>query len=491
MRTSFLPGAIAVFALCTTLTANSAVHARNGGDCRLGSYRLTDGRLLDISPDDGNALRWQQFDGQTGGLHEAANGSWKSTYGWTGRDDGKTVRFPACRAGRIDFAGVSGRRIAFDVKGAAFTSHGTRLVGRLVMPKGRNKVAVVVFVHGSEDASALDGWALQRMLPAEGVGMFVYDKRGTGRSGGAYTQDFNLLADDAVAAVHEARLLAGARLSRIGYHGTSQGGWVAPIAANRAPVDFVIVAYGLAVSVIAEDQEAVELQLREKGFSGKDIADALKVAKAAEAVFVSDFTSGIDEFDAIRSRYRSKPWFKDVRGDFIFLVLPKSKAQLRSMGPKFDWHTPFNYDPMPTLRASKVPQLWVLGGEDYEAPSAETRRRLDSLIAQRLPFTVAYYPEAQHGMMLFETAADGSRVSTRIAPGYFRMIRDFARDGRLHGTYGDAELTPACASRRRRAGQVYPRAAMTSRGRSSGLGWRGARRCATPPRAAYGATAPG
>jgi len=44
-------------------------------------------------------------------------------------------------------------------------------------------------------------------------------------------------------------------------------------------------------------------------------------------------------------------------------------------------------------------------------------------------------------MTLFETGADGSRVSTRYASGYFRMIRDFAHDGQLHGSYGDAELT--------------------------------------------------
>ncbi|HEX5208658.1 MAG TPA: alpha/beta hydrolase [Steroidobacteraceae bacterium] len=445
MWKSLLPGTIGAVALGVLLTAPT-VQARAVGNCHVGSYRLTDGRLVDISPDDGDTLQWQQFDGETGVLHKGADGAWMSTYGWTDHADGKTVRFSACGARRIDFAGVSGRQIAFDVRTSTFTSHGTRLVGRLILPKGTNRVAVVVFVHGSENASALDTWALQRILPAEGVGMFVYDKRGTGKSGGVYTQDFNLLADDAVAAVHEARHLAGARLSRIGYHGTSQGGWVAPIAANRAAVDFVIVAYGLAVSVIAEDQEAVELQLGEKGYSATDIADALTVAKAAEAVFVSDFKSGIDEFDAVRSRYRSKPWFKDVQGDFIFLVLPQSKSQLRAMGPKFDWHTPFNYDPMPTLRAGKVPQLWVLGGEDYQAPSAETRRRLDSLIAQRHPFTVAYYPKAQHGIMLFETEADGSRVPTRIAPGYFRMIRDFARDGRLRGSYGDAELTPPAAS---------------------------------------------
>lgn len=447
MSSSLFPGTMAAAALCAFLAAISTVHARQAQDCHIGSYRLADGRLVDISANDDHTLQWLQFDGETGVLHRRANGAWKSTLGSTDREDGKTVSFSACGAGRIDFAGVSGVRIAFDVSNATFRSHATTLAGRLTLPKGTGKVAVVVFVHGSEDSSALDDWPLQRILPAEGVGMFVYDKRGTGKSGGTYTQDFSLLADDAVAAVKEARHLAGARLSRIGYHGTSQGGWVAPIAANRTPVDFVVVAYGLAVSVIAEDQEAVELQLGEKGYSAKDIANALTVARAAEAVFVSDFKSGIDEFDAVRARYRSAPWFKDMQGDFIFLVLPRSKSELRAMAPKFDWHTPFNFDPMPTLRANKVPQLWVLGGEDYEAPSVETRRRLDSLIAQRRPFTIAYYPTAEHGIRLFETGADGSRVSTRVAPGYFRMLRDFARDGRLHGSYGDAELTLPAASR--------------------------------------------
>jgi hypothetical protein len=98
---------------------------------------------------------------------------------------------------------------------------------------------------------------------------------------------------------------------------------------------------------------------------------------------------------------------------------------------------------MPTLRADTTPQLWILGGEDYEAPSAETSRRIKALIDAGRPFTLAFYPKAEHGMTLFETTSSGERLSTRFEPGYFAMIRDFARDGRLHGAYGDAELTKA------------------------------------------------
>ena len=435
------------FALCALFAAPSMARAGNTPDCHIGSYRLADGNIVDIAPSDGDTLRWRQFDGATGRLHQAADGSWTSTYGWTDRADGIVVSFSDCRTGQIAFGDISGQRTALEVTETTFKSHDTALAGRLVMPPGKERVPIVILIHGSEDDSALTYQYLQRLLPAEGVGVFVYDKRGTGKSGGHYTQDYSLLADDAVAALRKARQLAGPRVSRIGYQGGSQAGWVAPIAANRASVDFVIVCFGLAVNVIDEDQEAVELQMREKGYPPEVIAEALEVASAAEAVFEDDFKGGFAKLDEMRAKYGSAPWYKEVHGDYAFFVLQHSDdAELRALAPQFDWHTPFHYDPMPALRADKVPQLWILAGEDYEAPSAETSRRIKSLMGDGLPFALAYYPSAEHGMTLFETAADGSRVSTRYAPGYFRMIRDFARDGRLRGSYGDAELTAPPAS---------------------------------------------
>jgi len=424
--------------------ATSNLRASDRLDCHIGSYRLGDGNLVDIAPSDDDTLRWRQFDGATGALHKSASGIWKSTSGWTERSDGKTVSFSPCNKGRIDFDGVAGQRLAFDVRETTFRSHGIVLAGRLVMPKGEERVPVVVLLHGSEHDSGLVDYFLQRMLPAEGVGAFVYDKRGTGESGGHYTQNYSLLADDAVVALRRARQLAGTRLGRIGYQGGSQGGWVAPLAADRIAVDFVIVCFGLAVNVIDEDQEAVELQMREKGYPPEVIAKALEVASAAESVFERDFKGGFAQLDEMRAKYASAPWYKDVHGDYAFFVLQQpSDAKLRALASQFNWHTPFHYDPMPVLRADRAPQLWIVGGEDYEAPSAETSRRIKSLIADGLPFTLAYYPRAEHGMTLFETGEDGSRISTRYASGYFRLIRDFARDGQLRGSYGDVEFTAA------------------------------------------------
>jgi uncharacterized protein len=425
------------------LTNPNAPMARPLPECHIGAYLLSDDSIVDIVPDD-DALRWLRFDGTTGALHKTATGVWTSTSGWTDRGDGKSVSFSECDKGSIEFDGVRGKRIDFKVREATFHSHGTALAGRLVMPSGTGKVPVVVLVHGSEQSSALDFQQLQRLLPAYGAAAYVYDKRGTGRSAGTYTQDFNVLADDVVAAMREARRLAGSRLDRIGYWGGSQGGWVAPLAANRAPVDFVIVAFGLAVSVIDEDRQEVAMEMREKGHSPAEIAQALEVARAAEAVIASHFTQGFVELDAIRAKYRSAPWYKDLHGNYTYMLLPYSEMQLRELGGtelSFARSTPFHYDPMPALRAATVPQLWILGGEDYQAPSAETRRRIEALIAADHPFTLAYYQNAEHGMTLFDVSANGDRISTRYASGYFKLIRDFARDGQLTGTYGDAELT--------------------------------------------------
>ena len=432
--------------LCFLLVASTPLAARATGPCQVGAYRLADGQVVDIAPSEGDSLRWRKLDGSTGALKQVAPGHWQSSYGWTGRPDGIEVTFDACPAAGLRFAGQSGQRLALRATDTQFESHGTRLVGRLLLPPGEARVPVVVLVHGAEHDSARQFNYLQRLLPAQGVGAFVYDKRGTGDSGGKYTQDFNLLADDAIAAMHEARRLARHRLGRIGYQGGSQGGWVVPLAARREPVDFAIVSFGLAVSVIDEDQQQIALEMLLKGYSPGIVAKAQAIGAAAERVIASGATEGLEELDAIRAKYRQQPWYKDVHGNYAWVVLPLSRQEILAKAGGFHFGTPFHYDPMPTLAAVTVPQLWVLGGRDLEAPSAETSRRLRGLIAGGHRITLALYPDAEHGMTAFETGKDGARVSTRYPQGYFRMLADFARTGRLPGDYGNAHITPPLAA---------------------------------------------
>jgi len=408
-------------------------------DCSVGAYRLSDSAIIDVATGAEGALRWRSLDGGSGELKRDGD-HWTGTAGWTERPDGLQVRFD-CAANSVQFGKRTGRRVALEMRETSFTSHGTRLVGRLVMPPGDGPVPIVVLLHGAEFTSARDLNPLQRMLPAAGVGAFVYDKRGTGASGDKYTQVFSLLADDGVAALAEARRMAGSRGTRFGFQGPSQGGWIAPLAATRSNIDFLIVSFGLAVSVADEDREAIAFQMGLKGYAPDVIAKAQEIGVATTRVFESGMQDGIEQLDAVRARYRGEPWYKDVYGNYTHLILAMTADEIRTKGQVYRFGTPMRYDPMPTLRAVKVPQLWAIGGMDIDAPSGETSRRIKTLIAEGQPITLAVFPKAEHGMTEFEESADGKRTSTRYTPGYFRLLIDYAKGAKLAKSYGDADIT--------------------------------------------------
>jgi hypothetical protein len=412
-------------------------------DCRIGIYRLANGENVDIGATDGDHLRWRRNDGTTGLLSEAGDESWTSTLGWTGRPDGKRVSFPGCETGRIKFDGVPGQRIALDVTNVNFSSGDAQLAGRLVMPKGSARVPIVVLVHGSENFSARDFYSLQRQFPAEGIGVFVYDKRGTGGSGGRYTQNYLVLADDAIAAMNEAKRLAGARAGRIGYQGGSQGGWVAPLAAKIAPVDFVIVGFGLAVSPIEEDRESIALDMSDRHYGPEIMTKAMDVADATASIVRSDFRDGYDRLAAVRAKYGNESWFKHVHGDITFFLLAATEAKLREQGPVLLAGVAADYDPMPVLQNLDAPQLWILGADDHDAPSAETERRLRKLQAQGKSINIAVFPHAEHGIYEYELTSEGERVDTRNPDGYFKMMCDFVKAGKAQSSYGNVAVAPA------------------------------------------------
>lgn len=410
----------------------------------LGTWRLQDGRDLDIARADDGHYRWRMKDGTSGLLSPAVDGSgWTSTLGWTGRDDGHRVMLADCGRGRVAFDGVGGERLAFETVETRFEVQGATLAGRLVLPPGDGPVPVVVLVHGAERSSAREYYALQRLFPSAGIGAFVYDKRGTGGSTGRYTHDYLTLAVDAIAARNEALRLAGARAGASGYQAGSQGGWVAPLAATIEPVDFVVVSFGLAVSPLDEDREAIVLDMERHGHGAVELEKAMQVADATAEILRSNFREGYEELEALRRRYGGEPWFADVRGNATFFLLENDEQMLRTDGPALFPGIPLDYDPMPVLRNLRVPQLWVLGGEDIDAPHAETERRLRALAAQGAPIQVTVFPDAEHGMYEFETGPEGERLSTRQPAEYFPLMRDFILSSRPGAAAGGRVTSPA------------------------------------------------
>ena len=404
--------------------------------CHYGAYDLGEGRVAAVTPTGPETLRMTFMTGETWQLkpdlavtYESAPFAFLPSVGWTATAvDGVAVRFSPCEEGTVTiiggaFAGT-GRRQTFDITDATFESHGLKLAGRLVMPRLEGAIPVAVLVHGSERDSAIVFNRMRFLLPANGIGVFVYDKRGTGKSEGSYTQNFDLLSDDAAAALKKAREMAGTLASEVGFQGGSQAGWIEPLAATKVKADFVVVSYGLAEGPLAEDREEVFDDLRTAGYGDDVIAKAREITDATGRVMASNFKDGFDKLDAVRAKYGKEPWYAKIKGEFTGDFLAYPDWALSTFAPWFGVGTSWDYDPVPALKAYEKPHLWVLAGRDSSAPSANTLGILREIQTSRPNLDVVMFPTADHGIIEFEEK-DGERLETRFSEGYFQLVADW------------------------------------------------------------------
>jgi pimeloyl-ACP methyl ester carboxylesterase len=416
------------FVLGLALLAIAAMPAAASAACDTGLYHSPDGKIdaaITDLPD--GSLRYTLNDGLRGIVGHPGD-----LLSCAGRE---------LRTANGQRPAGSWTRVPLKMTEGKFQSHGATLSGVLIEPATPGPHPLVVFVHGSERYSPLKIY-YPYLFASYGITVFAYDKRGTGKSEGEYTQNFELLADDAAAALREARQLDAGRFSRAGFFGGSQGGWVAPLAATRSPVDFVAVGFGLISSPIEEDRDQVADDLREKGFGKEDIAQALELAAAASNIAASHFTTGFEKFDALKRRYAAEPWYKYVKGEYTGAMLKESDADLRRVGqPVFDnVELIWNYDAPAVIRRLKMPLLWVFAEKDREAPPEVTFQRLSALRSAGADIKIYSFPNTDHGIYEFTQAPDGSRTVTRIAAGYLPLVTDWIKGTSLKAQYGTARI---------------------------------------------------
>lgn len=327
-------------------------------------------------------------------------------------------------------------RLVLEETDTTFASHDTRLAGRLIEPDTADARPLVVMVHGSERTSAT-GSPYAYALAAQGVRVFAYDKRGTGESGGDFTMNFELLADDAAAALEHARGLARGRFDRAGYFGGSQGGWVAPLASTRSSADFVAVGFGLVVSPIEEDREQMIDEARTTGLDDEAMAAIDRLSRATATLLTSHFSEGFEALEAVRRELADAPWAATIQGEHSGRMLRMSDAELRRVGRAlFDRvELIWDYDAVAALKRVEVPLLWVLAENDRAAPIERTREALSALTAAGQSIDVYLFPDTDHGMFEYTTLADGTRQYTRITQGYLRLLGNWIK-GEPHGEYG-------------------------------------------------------
>lgn len=397
----------------------------------LGAYQLDDGRTLSIRRSVNGTLRYRMFeDGSSGRLYRYAGNQFVSGPGFSKRDPvDLKVQFLTDERGvantvewaQQNDAKRTARRIGTEHT-LRFTSHDVTLIGRLQLPEGPPPYPAVVLVHGSGDSVATEWFYNGDFFVANGIAAFTYDKRGTGQSTGAFTFDFDLLADDASAAVERIAEVAEIDKSNIGLAGYSQGAWTAPLAAQKNPtIKFVIANYGLIESPAEEARLEMRQLLVDAEVSDVDLEDADELIRAAIEVVASNFKNGWDEFLPLKQKYADAVWMTHLKGTPVGKLVGWPKFLVKLIGP---WYQPdglpWHYDSEALLQHAETPMAWLLGGKDLSAPNAQTITKLRALIKEGKPLELLVFPDADHGMLIFDEQ-DGKRVYTGYAPDYFRM----------------------------------------------------------------------
>ena len=122
----------------------------------------------------------------------------------------------------------------------SFNNAGAELVGTLYLPASEAPHPAVVIAHGSLKAPREAYHLFASGLTRQGIAVFSFDKRGTGKSGGEYQEQNNaseenlkLLASDVASAAEVIADHPSIDARRLGVFGISMGGWLAPIAAEE------------------------------------------------------------------------------------------------------------------------------------------------------------------------------------------------------------------------------------------------------------------
>lgn len=369
--------------------------------CLTGAYGLSDGRSLVITGAERGPreLDYQLSSGEYGRLTTISSVAYllgaSPGYG--------SVSFTGCGLGDVMFRetgrpDISGRKVDLRAINTFFDSAGERLHGKLVLPADGKAKAIMVWIQGSDDDPATDDEERQYILPLKGIGVFVYDKRGSGASGGELTADFNVRANHTAAAVAEARRLAP-DVAKVGVSGGSQGGWIAPLTATKTKLDFVIVGYSLAEGVTAQDRDEVEEQVRAAGYGDDVVAKVHQVTSATARIVKSGWKTGWREFATLQMKFASEPWIGAIEtvNGYTGIMLKTPIDQIRQTGPKLDKHISFNYDPRPVIARIRPRQLWILGGADRTTPSAKTIAILRQIQKTKPNLDLVVYQNADHG----------------------------------------------------------------------------------------------
>jgi hypothetical protein len=275
-----------------------------------------------------------------------------------------------------------------------FRDGSVTLSGTLYMPVTDHKVsAIIAFQAASTSTRDLPLFRhLKQMLPSLGVAVLIFDRRGSGKSGGTPADgNYEALADDGIAALHMLAHDSHIDARKIGFWGLSQGGWISLLAASRCSQ--AAFAISISAPMVTPDVQmvfAVQNILRIDGYPQGDIDLATHAREA-----VDKFERG--QLDRATAQKRldaviSKPWFP-------FIYMDKTFHDPAQSG----WAKEERQDPLKWLAKDKLPTLILYGAKDPWVPVKTSVARIEARAAQLPNISLRVLADADHDMMLSAT----------------------------------------------------------------------------------------
>ncbi len=290
-------------------------------------------------------------------------------------------------------------RSAESAEQVSFHNGSIDLSGTLYIPSGVGRYPAVVVFHaaGGGTRSFHAYQHLATALPAAGIAVLIFDRRGSGSSTGDFnTATFQDLAADGIAGVELLKSRRDIDPERIGVWGVSQGGWLGPLAATMSrDIAFVVSVSGPGVSPAGQMDYAAATALRAAGHPPEIIDRALRIRAV-----VNDYYRGratrTDAEKAIAT-IRHEPWFSQVflpgRGD-----LPAEPRLTK-------WYAEMDYDPLAALARVRVPIAFFFAQADPWVPVEESIANIRQATRSNPAVTIQRIPQADH---LMETGTPDS-----------------------------------------------------------------------------------
>lgn len=275
------------------------------------------------------------------------------------------------------------------------------LSGTLILPKSAQKVSAIIFTHGSGAETRIPNksWAIK--FAEKGIASLIYDKRGTGKSNGAWQiASMDDLANDALAGLAFLKTRAEIDSSKIGVTGHSQGGWVAPLASTKSKdISFVIAS---ASSGVSPDKQSIYHRanvMRELGFSEDEIkiAKDLREKLYATSKMILDNNPNVDlerkKVSVELEKYAKEDWFE--KGAELPPNLNDDKPARRALELLF-------FEPQPMWEKVRVPVLLLWGDKDTIVPVFEGKKIIENALqkAGNSQVTAKVFPNVNHGIVI-------------------------------------------------------------------------------------------